>query len=110
MTKEEILEKSQMENGNKDIADLEVQSKGAVVAYLIAGLLCVCMTVMEKFLSGTFNPGYLTVFFGMLFTMFCVKVSIAKKKHEIFVAVCYGALFACGLIWSIVHFLSGVAV
>ena len=33
MTREEILEKSRSENQNKDYADLEAQSKAALVAY-----------------------------------------------------------------------------
>ena len=40
MTKEEILEKSRNENQNKDYADLEAQSKGALVAYYAGFVFC----------------------------------------------------------------------
>lgn len=104
MTKEEILAKSRSENQNKDYADLEVQGKGAVFACFAACFLCCAMTFLEKIISGKFNPGYLTVFFGMLFSLFIVKVIKQKKLHEIFVASCYGILFICGICFSVMTF------
>ena len=101
MTKEEILEKSRNENQNKDYADLEAQSKGALVAYYSGFVFCLICAVLELIFKRTVNAGVWVILFGMLSTAFLVKYIRLRKKHELFVFLAY--LF--GFCFNVVLFL-----
>lgn len=101
MTKEEILEKSRNENQNKDYADLEAQSKGALVAYYAGFVFCSICAVLELIFKRTVNAGVWMILFGMLSTAFLVKYIRLQKKHELFVFLAY--LF--GFCFNVVLFL-----
>lgn len=80
MTREEILEKSRSENQNKDYADLETQSKAALVAYYAGFVFCSICAVMEFIFKRTVNAGVWMILFGMLSTAFLVKYIRLRKN------------------------------
>lgn len=93
MTKEEILERSRSENQNKDVYDLEVQSKAAKAAFFASPILCAAVSILQLVFTGTVSAGIWAVLFGMFTVTFLVKFLNMHKKHELFVCVCYFAIF-----------------
>lgn len=94
MTKEEILEKSRNENKNKDLADLEVQAAALRIAFYSSFGFCILTSVLSMVFTGKVNLTGWMIFTGMVSTVFLVKFIMAKKKHELFVFICYAVLFA----------------
>ena len=93
MTKEEILERSRKENNEKDIFDLEVQKKAAVVAYFSSFGLCAFVSILNWIFTRRVSVQCWMIFFGMLSIAFFVKFFKMKKLHELFVALGYLAVF-----------------
>ena len=95
MEKEEILMKAQQENKGKDIADLEAQKKGTNIAFTVGGLAFIAIVIVEMVVTGVMHYEIMGGCFLMLATAFFVKYFMLKKKHELFVAICY-TLIAIG--------------
>ena len=95
MTKEEILKKSQSDNGGKDIEDLDVQRSAATTAYFSSMGFCLLVTILCWIFTKTISVQCWVVFFGMLSTAFFVKYFKLKKLHELFVALSYLLIFVC---------------
>ena len=93
MTKDEILEKSRKDNGDKDVFDLDVQRRAATAAYFSSFGLCVFVSVLSLIFIGRVSVQCWMVFFGMLTVAFFVKFFKMKKRHELFVAIGYFAIF-----------------
>ena len=89
MTKEEILEKSRIENGGKDIGDLDVQRSAATAAYFASFGLCLLVSLFSWIFSRRVSVQCWIVFFGMLCIAFFVKFGKLRKRHELFVALGY---------------------
>lgn len=62
MNKEEILAKSRKENKNLDLAELEIQRKGAHLAGLIAAIMCITFFTIEWVLFDRASYGYYSIF------------------------------------------------
>ncbi len=108
MTKEEILEKSRVDNGGKDIEDLEVQKSAAKIAYFSSFGLCAFVSILNWIFTGHVKIDCWIVFFGMACVTFFVKFAKRKKLHELFVALGYLLIFAALLVFFILQ-LSGAA-
>ncbi len=93
VTKEEILEKSRKDNGDKDMYDSEVQKNAAFIAYFASFGLCVFVSVLNWIFTRRVSVQCWIVFFGMLSTAFFVKFFKMKKIHELFVALGYLVIF-----------------
>ena len=93
MTKEEILEQSRNENNNKDMFDFEVQKTAVVAAYFSSFGLCLFVSALNWIFTRRINVQCWIIFFGMLTVAFFVKFFKMKKWHELFVALCYLAIF-----------------
>ena len=89
MTKEEILEKSRKDNGDKDMYDSEVQKNAAFIAYFASFGLCVFVSVLNWIFTRRVSVQCWIVFFGMLCIAFFVKFGKLRKLHELFVALGY---------------------
>lgn len=90
MNREDILKQAQAENNGRDVADLDAQKKGAYFAYLIGICLIVIVDIVEGIVLHRISYGCNMAMFAMAFTAFFTKYRALKKKHELFVAVCYG--------------------
>ena len=91
MEKEEILAKAQVENKGKDIADLDAQRNGAYIAYFVGLFLIIIWDVVEGVRFHHINYGGNMILFMMAFTAFLVKYIKLRKRHELIVALVYGA-------------------
>ena len=95
MEKEEILMKAQQENKGKDIADLEAQRKGTNIGFMVGGLAFIAIIIVEMIVNNVMHYEIMGGCFLMLGTSFFVKYISLRKKHELFVAICY-TLIALG--------------
>lgn len=102
MNREDILKMAQKENKGKDVADLEAQQKGAYKAYFVGVILIILVCVVEGFVLQRSNYGGVMAVFAMGFTAFLIKYVTLRKKHELFVALIYGAMT---LLWLILWIL-----
>lgn len=93
MTREEILKQSKKENKSRDVFDLEVQKTAATAAYFSSLGLCAFVSLISWIFTGTVSVQCWLIFFGMLSVAFFVKFFRMKKLHELFVALCYLAIF-----------------
>lgn len=89
MNKDEILEKSRIENQNKDVADIEVSKSGIRAGWFVTVSLAALVTVFD----GVFfsRPAYemlFAVWAGLAVIFYC-KYAKLKKMHELIVAICY---------------------
>lgn len=106
MNKEEILEKSRIENQNKDVADIEISKSGIRAGWIVTVCLAALVTVFDGVYFG--RPAYeilFAVMAGLAVVFFC-KYAKLKKIHELIVAICYsiGSLgFFAGWIMQIMN-------
>ena len=103
MNKEEILERSRIENQNKDIADIEISKSGIRAGWIVT----VCFATVVTVLDGVFfnRPAYeilFAVMAGLAVVFFC-KYARMKKVHELIVAICYSIASAGFLIGWIIQ-------
>ena len=109
MNKEDILKMAQEENKGKDVADLEAQKKGAYRAYFVGVILIILVCFVEGFVLHHSNYGGTMAVFAMGFTAFLIKYLTLRKKHELFVALIYGAMTLLWLILWILHLCGVIA-
>lgn len=89
MNREEILEKSRIENKNQDIYEKEILRRGQSVGALAAGILATIFFIIQIFTGGGMNYGLYAVVFVIPAGSFTVKAVNLKRRHEILVAACY---------------------
>lgn len=108
MDKEEILAKAQQENGGADLVDKQAQKDGTWIAYFVA-LLCIIMVdIINGVVLHNINRGADFALFAMAFTVFLIKYIRLRKRHELFVMICWGIGTLGMLTWWILQLL-GVA-
>ena len=98
MEKNEILEMAQKDNKNLDIADIEAQKSGALAGYFVLAISIFIVVIVDRLVLNSFNFGAIAACLLMMFTAFLVKFIKLRKKHELFVALIYGAGAAFGLV------------
>ena len=89
MNKDEILEKSRIENQNKDIVDIEISKSGIRAGWIVTVCLAALVTVLDGLFYG--RPAYeilFAVMAGLAVVFFC-KYAKLKKTNELLVAICY---------------------
>lgn len=89
MNKEEILEKSRMENKNQDVYEKEVLKQGGNIAAIVAAILATVFFVIQILLGEGMNYGLYAIVFSIPATGFVVKAICMKRKHEIAIAAIY---------------------
>ena len=91
MERDELLAKAQNEIQGMDLADLEAQKTGAYIAYFVGFVLIIASNVVEWFVLHRLNHASTMAICAMAFTAFLIKYIKLKKKHELLVALIYGA-------------------
>lgn len=89
MNREEILEKSRVENQNKDIADIEASKSAIRAGWIVTVFLAAAATVIDAVVFGRAAYEILFAVLAGLAVVFFCKYAKLKKKHELFVAVIY---------------------
>ena len=102
MNREELLQQAQAENNGRDVADLDAQRQGAYIAYLVGICLIVLVDVVEGIVLHRISYGCNMAMFVMATVAFAVKYRTLGKKHELFVALAYGAGAA---VWTVLWIL-----
>ena len=100
MDREEILTKAQIEGGGEDLPDREAQRAGAWISYTVGIVLLIAVDIVNGVVLGNFNRGADFALCSMTFVMFLVKYLRLKKRHELFVALAWGAMALAALsVW-----------
>lgn len=100
MNREEILQKSRMENGNKDVAELEVINQASGIAVRMGVLVCCLISAAEVIVTNEINYSCWMIYFSMLTTIFCVKYVKLRRKHEILLT---GLFLLCFIIMTVCY-------
>jgi predicted membrane-bound spermidine synthase len=87
MNKEEILEKSRMENKNKDLFEMELLREGRYIGSIVSVILATIFFVIQFLVGGGINYGLYAVIFAMIATVNIFKAIRMKKRFEIIIAV-----------------------
>ncbi len=90
MDKNEILEKSRLENKNQDLYEKEVMKKASNIATIIVAILCAIFTVIEILRDNKTFLAFEAILFSLMATQFIYKAVKFRRKHEIVVASLYG--------------------
>lgn len=89
MEKDEILSMAQKDNKNLDIADLNVQQKGAYISYFVGIIGIIIVNIIEGIVLDRINFGADFIMALMIGIAFIYKYIKLKKRHELFVAISY---------------------
>ncbi len=98
MKKEEILEKSRLENKNKDIAELEAINKASSIAIYAGLLVCCVINVISVFFYESMNFVSWAILCSILGTLFLVKYILLHRRHELLLAILYLVMFVLSLL------------
>lgn len=105
MDKEEILKKAQKDNNGSDFADLNYQQKGAYISYFVGIIGIIIVNIIEAIILKRVNYGADFVMCLMIGVAFLYKFIKLKKKHELFVTLCYFSLTIMFLVFWILQLL-----
>ena len=100
MNKEEILEKSRIENKNLDLFEREVSQKAGNLAAIIAAILATVFYVIQVFVGLGQNYGLYAVVFSIPATGYLVKAIRMKNKKDIVAAAVF---IIVTLFFSVTH-------
>lgn len=89
MNRDEVLERSRMENKNQDIYEKEVIKEGGNYGSIVAAILATVFFVIQIFLGGGTNYGLYAIVFSIPMTGFITKYKRLRRKHELFIAIFY---------------------
>lgn len=103
MNKEELLAKAKEENKGMDIADLDIQRRGAYISYFIGIFGIVLVDIINGIVFKFVNHGPNMVITLMAFIAFLYKYIKLKKTHELIVAIIYLLLTIMFLVFWILQ-------
>lgn len=99
MDKNEILEKSRLENSGKDLADLEAINKALKYAFIVFAVVSGAFAIYGEIvyhLRFILNMWFVSLFVSEA-VMFFVKYFYIRKKHELIIAIMYSVFFIISL-------------
>jgi hypothetical protein len=83
MERMDILEKSRQENRNMDEREKEALAKAGQKGAAVGGLVCAFIILFEAIVSDFTSFSTWAVYLSITGTIFLVKYSILRKKHEL---------------------------
>ncbi len=107
LTKEEILEKSRIENKTRDEMENAVFAKAGLRACAVGGIVCALVIVLEAVFSDQVNFSTWAVYLSMTGTMLLVKYFGLRKKHELVFGVLQLLLAAMFFVMYVVRLVRG---
>lgn len=90
MDREEILNRSQRENRGQDVADIEVSKNGIRAAWVVTICLAAVIAVIDAEVFGRPASELMFCVMAGLTVIFAYKYHALRRKHELFVTMCYG--------------------
>ncbi len=103
MNREEILNKSRLENKNGDERELQVNAKAGNIAFRFGVLMCMLMVVIERLLCST------STISSPLFAVYCFMTAVSelyvgitlKSKKGLYLGIVFGILCVLFLVFFI---------
>ncbi|WP_432650423.1 DUF6442 family protein [Huintestinicola sp.] len=89
MNKEEILEKSRRENGQKDPYEMEINLKASQIGTMCALILCFVLFVVQILAGGGMNYGLWGVIMAACGAANLYAGIRLKNKNRIALGICY---------------------
>lgn len=89
MNREEILEKSRLENHGQDVANLEVSRSSMVFGWVVTVCLLAVVAVTEAIKYDRMNSGIFFAVMAGLSVIFIRKYLKLRKKHELYISIVY---------------------
>lgn len=93
MDKDEILKKSRDENRGADERELAALALSGKLAAQVGMLVCCAVAVLQVLFTGSISFESWMIYFSILATIFTAKYVKLRRKHELLLALLYGALF-----------------
>ena len=92
MNREDILARAQQEGKNQDLPDREAQRSGGWAAYIVGVVLLILVDTVNGLVLHYVNRGADFALFSMAFVIFLIKYLRLRRRHELIIAVMWGAL------------------
>ena len=89
MKKEEVLNASREENGNKDLAEIEVQNQAGNCASRVGALVCCLLSLLSSILANTMIYSPWVIYFSIIATHWIVRFNKMKRKSDLVVAILF---------------------
>ena len=89
MKKEEVLNASRKENGNKDLAEIEVQNQAGNYASRVGALVCCLLSLLSSILANTMIYSPWVIYFSILATQWLVRFIKMKRKSDLVLSVLF---------------------
>ncbi len=86
MDKEEILKASRKENGNKDLAEMEVVYKAGSYAARVGALVCCVISLLSSVIANMLLYSPWVIYFSMMGTQWLIRFLKLKKKSDLVIA------------------------
>ena len=105
MDREEVLKKSQEENQQKDLYELEVDTKASHIAAGAMAALCLIFMYIGNYMDDGGYRGYCAVIFIFSATASIYKAIKLKKKKYILLSIFWGIFTIIGIVAHIKYLL-----
>ena len=103
MEKDELLKRAQEDNKGADLADLNTQYKAAYISYFVGIIGIIIVNIIEGIILRKVNYGADMAICLMIGVAFVYKYIKLRKKHELFVSLCYISISIMFLVFWILQ-------
>ena len=103
MEKDELLKRAQEDNKGADLADLNTQYKAAYISYFVGIIGIIIVNIIEGIILRKVNYGADMAICLMIGVAFVYKYVKLRKKHELFVSLCYISISIMFLVFWILQ-------
>ena len=103
MEKDELLKRAQEDNKGADLADLNTQYKAAYISYFVGIIGIIIVNIIEGIILRKVNYGADMAICLMIGVAFIYKYVKLRKKHELFVSLCYISISIMFLVFWILQ-------
>ena len=98
MKKDEILNASRKEHGNKDLAEMEVIYQAWSHAGRVGALVCCLLSLLSSMLANTMIYSPWVIYFSILGTQWLIRFVKMKQKSDLGLAILFFTLSVLALI------------
>lgn len=103
MEKDGLLKRAQEDNKGADLADLNTQYKAAYISYFVGIIGIIIVNIIEGIILRKVNYGADMAICLMIGVAFIYKYVKLRKKHELFVSLCYISISIMFLVFWILQ-------
>lgn len=89
MEKEEVLNASRKENGNKDLAEIELLHQAGSHASRVGALVCCLLSLLSSVLARAMIYSPWVIYFSIMGTHWLVRFTKLKRKSDLVVAILF---------------------